>query len=209
MSLAHRVSKFNRDRKWLLFLQQFSPRPDTTILDVGFSDEEFSETDNYIEKFYPYPAQITALGIDASERFEKNYPLVKSVTYDGANFPFPDKSFDICWSNAVIEHVGDYNAQVRFLKEIQRVSSRAFITTPNRRFPVEVHTRIPLLHMLPKSQFDAFLRLIGKSWATGNYMHLSTERNLRKMLAEAGIQKYQIVKNRLGGFTLDFVVIIE
>ena len=209
MSLATQVSAFNRMRKWNLFLDQVKVDPNTTILDVGYAEKEHSAIDNFIEKHYPYPQQITALGIQKGESFQKRYPLVKAVSYDGKDFPFPDKTFDVCWSNAVIEHVGDADLQLHFLKEIVRVSRRAFVTTPNRLFPVEVHTRTPLLHLLPKPAFDAFLRATGRSWAAGDYMHLLTESGLRKLLARCGVSRYRLFRNRLAGFTLDFVLVME
>jgi SAM-dependent methyltransferase len=207
VSLAERVSAFNRKRKWELFLSELSPQSTTSVLDVGFTPIEYSSTDNYIQKHYPYPQQLTALGIDSNSDFENRYPQVRVVQYDGNTFPFADQQFDVCWSNAVIEHVGDATRQLQFLKEIRRVSKRGFITTPNKLFPIELHTRTPLLHWLPKPAFDAFLRMTGKAWATGDYMHLLTIRELRRLLTRAGIDNYRIFRNRLLGCTVDFVVV--
>lgn len=200
-TLASRLSAWNRDRKWHLFLDQ---RPSGRILDVGYSAKEYSPVDNYIEKHWP--GHTTALGIDPPGQFEYRYPMARAVQYHGGVFPFHSGEFDMCWSNAVLEHVGDRAAQVLFLSEIARVSRRAFITTPNRHFPIEVHTRIPFLHWLPKRWFDAILRRVGKGWAAGDYMHLLSERQLTEMLDEAGIVDYRIIRNRLCGVTLDFVV---
>ena len=87
------------------------------------------------------------------------------------------------------------------------MAKSAFFTTPNRFFPFEVHTRVPLLHIiLPRKIFDSFLKLIGKKWATGDYMHLRSVSEIKKMLGEAGIQNYQIKRNRLFGFTLDIII---
>ena len=129
------------------------------------------------------------------------------VHYDGTRFPFADKQFDVCWSNAVLEHVGPADKQVLFLKEVKRVTRQAFLTTPNQHFPVEVHSRTLLLHLLPKSLFDRYLALIGKAWASGDYMHLLSARDLRTRLSQAGIDDYQLVRNRLFGFTMTFVVL--
>lgn len=209
MSLAHRVSAASRRRKWGLFMSTVAPTPATTVLDVGFSDTEYSATDNYIEKNYPYPENLTALGIESPLEFAQRYPQVRAVTYQGGRFPFADNEFDVCWSNAVLEHVGDAEAQVCFLREISRVSRRAFFTTPNRLFPVEVHTRTPLLHMLPKPVFDRYLRLAGKEWAAGDYMRLLSERELRALLTQARIVNYRLQKNRLLGLCMDFVVLAD
>jgi len=207
VSLADRISKWNRERKWALFLGQVAPTAEMFVLDVGFSDKEYSSVDNFIEKHYPFPEHLTALGIDAPQEFGQRYPKVTAISYDGARFPFADDQFDVCWSNAVLEHVGSSEKQVIFLREIKRVSRRAFITTPNRRFPVEVHTRTPLLHYLPKKLFDRYLVLTHQGWASGDYMHLLPESELRTRLSQAGIEDYQLVKNRLLGFTMDFVVL--
>ncbi len=207
MSFAYRISAWNRRRKWKLFLEKMKPTATMSVLDVGFNAEEYSETDNFLEKNYPYPARITALGIDRATEFKKRYPQVSVVEYPGGQFPFPTQSFDVVWSNAVIEHVGDHKKQLIFLQELHRVGKHGFITTPNRHFPIEVHTRTPFLHWLPKSVFYKYLRLVGKAWATENYMNLLSEKDLCTLLAEADIQEYRIIKNKLCGFTLDFVVI--
>ena len=49
----------------------------------------------------------------------------------------------------MIEHVGGRDRQRQLVSEAIRVGRRVFITTPNRRFPIEVHTRLPLVHWLP------------------------------------------------------------
>lgn len=206
MTLAYRISGFNRKRKYQLFRRIFQPDQYTTIIDVGYSENEYSETDNYLEKHYPYPQNITALGIDTPKKYLERYPRIRVVKYDGKYFPFRDKEFDICWSNAVLEHVGDREAQIFFLREIKRVAKAAFITTPNRHFPIEIHTRTPLLHYLPKSVFDKYLTFVKKGWAAGNYMHLLSLEELKKILRDAGIKKYTIMKNKILVFTLDFVV---
>ncbi|HPI67367.1 MAG TPA: class I SAM-dependent methyltransferase [bacterium] len=209
MSIAYKISALNREKKWRLFNKLLNPAPTTTILDVGFSENEYSKTDNFLEKNYPYPHNITALGIDTPKKFLERYPRVKALKYDGKKFPFDNKEFDICWSNAVIEHVGDTDAQIFFLKEIQRVAKRSFITTPNKYFPIEVHTHTPLLHFLPKRIFDKYLSLIGKRWATGNYMNLLALKELKTMLHHAGISTYKIIRNKFLFFTLDFIIYIK
>ncbi len=209
MSIAHIISAWNRRRKWRIFLKVFSPKKNMRVLDVGFSENEYSKTDNFIEKYYPYPEMLTALGLDTPNNFTKRYPKVTAVQYDGKSFPFKDKEFDICWSNAVIEHVGIFDDQLFFLKEIKRVSKRAIIATPNKFFPVEPHTRTPILHYLPKELFDAYLSFVGKKWATGDYMYLLSVNDMKRLLLKADITDYKIYKNRFLGFTLDFVVVFE
>ena len=53
------------------------------------------------------------------------------------------------------------------------------ITTPNRWFPVEVHTRLPLVHWLPDAASHPVYRAVGKGFATEN--HLLSRRNLASL----------------------------
>lgn len=208
-TLAYTISNWNRQRKYELFQKYFPLQKQWKILDIGVTEREYSESDNYLEKHYLYPTQITALAIEPLTNFKKLYPLVATVIYEGKIYPFPDKSYDLAWSNAVLEHVGNRDRQELFLKELVRTSKRAFITTPNRWFPFEIHTRLPFVHWLPKKIADRLFALFGKKWATGDYMNLLSYRDIKKLLKKTGTKNFEIHRNRLFGFTLDFVIILK
>ena len=71
--------------------------------------------------------------------------------------------------------MGGRARQRQFVSEALRVGRRAFITTPNRRFPVEVHTRLPLVHWLPDAMSHPVYRATRKEFATD--VHLLTRRS--------------------------------
>ncbi len=206
-SFANKLSDRNRTKKYNFFMSFFKPAGETKILDVGASENEYQENANIIEKKYKYPENITVLGVEHFNEFSKRYPKVRIVEYGGGHFPFNDKEFDICWSNAVLEHVKPGEGRERFIKEIHRTAKAAFVTTPNRHFPFEVHTRLFLIHWFPKKIFDKILEKTSNGWATGDYMNLMTYRDIVKLLEKCGIKKYKIVKNRILLFIVDFVII--
>jgi SAM-dependent methyltransferase len=207
MNLQHRFAGENRARKFALFMERLRPGPETTILDAGFTEAEHNPNDNFLERAYPWPAQITALGIEPAVEFHTRYPAVQTVLYDGRQMPFADKAFDIAWSNAVIEHVGDRTAQRQFLSELLRVSRTVFVTTPNRWFPFDLHTRYPLLHWLPKPACDALLRRLGQSVWTDDALWLLSARQFAALAKEGGAAHVELIRNPFLGFTVDFVLI--
>jgi SAM-dependent methyltransferase len=150
---ASGFSRRSRERKLRLFLELLAPGPGTTVVDVGVTDsgvEGAYGTDNFLEAAYPWPERITAVGVTSLDRFGEAFPRVTRVVADGRSLPFADGEFDVGFSNAVVEHVGGRDDQVAFVHELCRVSRRVFVTTPNRWFPVEVHTLLPVVHWLPR-----------------------------------------------------------
>jgi hypothetical protein len=150
--VASRVSMRSRRRKLDLLLELCRPGPETTVVDVGVTDAPFGagSSDNFFEALYPWPNRITAVGHTELDRFAAAFPRVRAVRADGRDLPFADGEFDLGFSNAVVEHVGGgRDGQRRFVHELCRVSGSVFVTTPNRWFPLEVHTLVPFVHWLP------------------------------------------------------------
>jgi hypothetical protein len=162
--VASRVSLRSRERKLRLFHELLRPGPETTVVDVGVTDAAFGagSTNNFFEALYPWPDRITAVGVTGLDRFAEAFPQVRAVRADGRELPFADGEFDLGFTNAVVEHVGGgREEQRRFVHELCRVSRRVFVTTPNRFFPLEVHTLVPFAHWLPRRARDRVLRARG------------------------------------------------
>jgi SAM-dependent methyltransferase len=174
--LADAISLRSRRRKLALFLEVMGPTPATTVLDVGVDEVSLGDaggqsgctTHNLLEERYPWPGRLTALGLHDGARFRERYPQIAYVQGDACALPFADGAFDVVYSNAVIEHVGGRERQEAFVREALRVARRVFVTTPNRWFPIEVHTRLPLVHWLPEGPAGRAYDLAGKSWAREN-----------------------------------------
>ncbi len=178
MRLADALSLRSRRRKLRLFLDELHPTAATRVLDVGADEVGFGgaggesgcSTHNFFEEHYPWPGQVTALGLHDGSSFRLRYPAVTYVQGDACALPFADGAFDVVFSNAVIEHVGDRERQRAFVREALRVGNRVFLTTPNRWFPIEVHTRLPLVHWLPDRVAHRAYDLAGKGFAKDNHL---------------------------------------
>jgi SAM-dependent methyltransferase len=178
MTLADAVSLRSRRRKLRLFLEEMRPTAATTVVDVGADEVGFGgaggqggcSTHNFFEELYAWPERITAVGLHDGAGFRGHYPQIAYVQGDGCALPFADRAFDLYFSNAVIEHVGGHDRQEAFVREALRVADRVFLTTPNRWFPIEVHTRLPLVHWLPERAANRAYDLARKPWAKDNHL---------------------------------------
>jgi SAM-dependent methyltransferase len=180
--LAARASLANRRRKLRLFMETIAPREDTTVVDVGVADAGFGAegghgyTYNFFEELYPWRSRITAVSEVPLPHFAAAFPEIRCVVADGRRLPFAPGEFDVAFSNAVVEHVGPREEQRRFVHELCRIADRVFLTTPNRLFPLEVHTLVPFVHWLPRPAADRAFSLLGRSSWDG--VHLLTPRSL-------------------------------
>jgi ubiquinone/menaquinone biosynthesis C-methylase UbiE len=181
-SLSVRVATRVRYTMFARFMEEFSPNEADEILDLGVTSDQTYASSNYFEQLYPYKNRITAAGIDDGARFlEDRYPGVRFFHADALALPFSEKSFDYVHSSAVLEHVGSFENQAKMVAECLRVARKGIcLTTPNRWFPVEVHTQLPLVHWLPKALFRWILARLNQSeLALEENLNLMTESELR------------------------------
>lgn len=161
-SLGERAMIVARDRIYADFLDLCRPDAASRILDVGVSDV-VTDSANVLERTFPHPENITALGLGEGNSFREAFPQVAYRQIEAnKRLPFADGSFDIATSNAVIEHVGSPENQAAFVRELSRVARKVFISAPNRFFPIEHHTAVPLLHFW-RPTFEVACKAMGKS----------------------------------------------
>jgi hypothetical protein len=182
-----------------------------TILDVGVTSDRSYASSNYLEAWYAHKNRLTAVGLDDARFLEKEYPGVRFVLANGKALPFPEAAFDVVHSSAVIEHAGSRFEQAKLIGELFRVARRLVcLTTPNRWFPVEVHTGIPLIHWLPKTSFQFLLRAAGLSFfADEANLNLLSASDLRGLCSELGIQHPSVYGLRLGGWTSNLMLFVS
>jgi hypothetical protein len=140
MVLLQKALRHFRSERMRLFERTYQISSRTRILDVGGSA--------LIWELATVRPRLTILNLPAA--LGAPAEPVSLVAGDGCRLPFRDAAFDIVFSNSVIEHVGEQSRQQQFASEIARVGRFYWVQTPNRRFPVEQHLMLPLIHYLPK-----------------------------------------------------------
>lgn len=197
-SARMRARRFRR----LLELTADLPKP-LSILDVG-GTHAFWEAGGWAS--HP-DYRITLLNLVSEEPQHENIVSVQGTATDlGA---YGDDSFDLAFSNSVIEHVFTLENQERMASEVRRVGRRYWVQTPNYWFPVEPHFHFVGWHWLPESVRVAILRRRRCGWrdrtrdpaaarAHVREVRLMTRGELQRMFPEARIEAeraYGLVKS--------------
>ncbi len=208
-SWGERLTALARDRIYDDLIRYCRPGRDDTILDVGVSDV-VNDAANVLERKYPHQGRITAAGLGEGHAFRASYPKAAYHRIEANRpLPFADQSFDLAVSNAVLEHVGSHWDQAAFVRELCRVARTVFISVPNRYFPVEHHTAIPLLHFWTPSFGWACRRLGKPEWADENNLILMSRRGLGALTSDGVTPIVGHTGIRLGPFSSNLFLFIE
>jgi hypothetical protein len=115
------------------------------ILDIG-GTQKFWEWMEFTDVPDIFITLVNPVAVEVDVRYEN----FRGVTGDGTNLvDVEDKSYDIVFSNSVIEHVATFENQQKMAREIMRVGKRYFVQTPNYHFPMEPHFLVPGFQWLP------------------------------------------------------------
>lgn len=179
------VSNHVRRQMFANLMRAAAPSDTTRVVDVGVTADKRSDS-NFFESMYPYPQNVTAVGLEDASFLEQRHPGLKFVQADALALPFEDKAFDLGVSFAVIEHLGGRQRQAQFVRELSRVCRAFFITTPNRWYPIEFHTVTPFLHWLPPATFRRLLKLLHMPfYASEETLNLLDEQTLLELLPDS------------------------
>ncbi len=140
------------------------------LLDIGTGSGEISQV---LSRAY----RVISIDLIDQRRMDDGYLFVRA---DSEHLPFPDSSYDVIVSNHVIEHVHDARRHLAEISRVLRPGGVAYLATPNRWWPWEVHYRIPLLHYLPPRYFNSVLRWLKRYRED---IRLLSWRELRRLVA--------------------------
>jgi 2-polyprenyl-3-methyl-5-hydroxy-6-metoxy-1,4-benzoquinol methylase len=180
--LVEYLARKARGKMFERIMNQVNPDSRTRVLDVGVTCDQ-KPASNFFERLYPHPENITAAGLEDAAFLEQQFPGVKYLKVAPGRLPFQDKEFDLVVSFAVLEHVGTRERQRQFVHELCRVGKHSVLSTPNRYYPIEFHTLVPLLHWLPPPVFRKFVKTLCRNsfYSKEENLNLLSEKELRAL----------------------------
>lgn len=97
------------------------------------------------------------------------------------------------------------------IRNMSLLAKKYFIlTTPNRFYPIDFHTKLPLIHFLPKKIHRSILRLIGmKFFSYEENLDLLSYNELLSMMSEIKDFDIEIKKIKLLGLTSNYIIIAK
>ena len=139
-------------------------------------------------------------------------PGFTSTVGDARDIQFGSMSFDVVFSNSVLEHVGEYEDQRRMAEEVKRVGKRFFIQTPNKNFPIEPHFLFPFFQFMPLSVRIWMVRHFNMGW----YRRISDYQEARELVESVRMLEKRelidlfpdatIIPEKFMGMTKSFIV---
>jgi hypothetical protein len=219
LRLVYALSEQRRASRGAQFCELLQPTADDAILDLG------SEEGGHIAAIVPFRENVTIADIDpaALARGAERFGFQTALLDETGRLPFDDDQFDIVFCSSVIEHVtvpkgsidavrgkrtferASWKRQRQFADEIRRVAKRYFVQTPNKWYPIESHTWLPLpIVLIPRR---AQLRLVAwtNRWWIKRTMvdwNLLTAAQMAELFPGAAI-----VRERTAGLTKSLIAV--
>jgi hypothetical protein len=156
-------SNARRSRRFAAFSQLvdgLAARQDrpVRILDIGGTNSFWAQR-GWTER---EDVEIVLVNLEAEPRVRAK---IEPRAGDATNLSeFRDQSFDVVFSNSVIEHLETFARQVAMAAEVKRLAPVYWVQTPNFWFPVEPHFLTPGWQWLPIRARVALLRRRRWGW---------------------------------------------
>lgn len=127
------VWRSGQERRLAMLAAQ-TPLNNCIFLEAGCGNGLYAA--QIIERYTPH---VHAFDIEAERVAEAQYHVPNAIVGRGEALPYPANSFDVIFTNEVIEHVDDDAAFAAEMVRVLKVGGRVAIFCPNRWYPVEQH----------------------------------------------------------------------
>jgi hypothetical protein len=183
--LLRPISEASRRRRMHFFVALMNPTEGTSVLDLGGQPMIWDSV----------PMQLDIVILNKSGVAVRDYPSHHRIRYEDGDAcavtGFQDRSFDLVFSNSVIEHVGLPNKQMEFAREVLRLGKSYWVQTPSKWFPIEAHCGMPFWWLYPKWLRQYFLERWRRKLPDWTQMveetTVLTNANLKRLFPEATI----------------------
>lgn len=192
VDLAGKASQRARASRYARYRQTMKPAKWERILDLGCGgDWSLAALDP--------EAMVT--GVDLTDRGGFERPNQRFVKADACNLPFEDDSFDLGYSNSLIEHIPRVRRQ-EFASELRRTAKRYWVQTPNFWFPLEPHALLPGVQYLPHAARRVAWRASPRHIEFEEHLALLTRQELAELFDDA-----IILSERVGPLTKSLIAV--
>jgi len=203
---THRFFLTFRRRRMDKFCALMAPSDRIKVLDIGGKVNTWT-TESKPGSTFP----VTMINVDKrGQEVDGRFTFMEG---NACALPFRDRSFDIAFSNSVIEHVGGWKEQEAFAREARRVADRLWIQTPARSFPLEPHLITLFVHWLPRR----VQRRLVRHFSVWGWKLKPTPKEVEWMLDDIRLLTYaevaklfpdcSIIKERFLGITKSYVIV--
>ena len=197
----------NRKKIYDFFIKKINCNIKTRIIDIG-TTPLLEKHENILFHSYKWKKKLTGFSNQDCTNLKKKFKKSNFIFGDARKIKLKQNSFDVSFCSATIEHVGSFKNQKKIISELYRISKKAiFLTTPNRNFPVDFHTKLPLIHWLPKKIHRKILFLIGlKFYSKEENLNLLSTTDLINLLNNFDTIQYEVRYLNFLGFKSNCII---
>lgn len=188
-SNKHSFNQKFRKKRFDYFLQfivaNLGPNASFSILDIG-GTQRYWESMSFFSAFPN--AKITLVNLVKEE--VRHEHMTSEIGNACDLHQYPTQSFDIVFSNSVIEHLYTYEQQQKMAAEVLRIGKHHFIQTPYYYFPIEPHWMVPFFQFLPAT-FRIFLT---RNFSLGHIQKAATMETATELVNEVRLLSIKEMK---------------
>ena len=194
LKIIDNIIESKRNEMFELFKNKLSKISVNSFLDIGTTEESRLKSSNFLVKKFDQIKIKKSISDQDIDKKNFNHILKKSITSNFENRELALFKSDLVISSATIEHVGSFENQKKMIENIIGLTNKIFfITTPYRFYPIDFHTKIPIIHMLPKKIHRSILNILKlDDFAKEENLNLLDITDIKELLKSINSRNFKI-----------------